>query len=482
MQYITKTTIEFEKDTLIVPLFKNEKKRSFADLITEEHFKGDSGELLYTLLPHAAGYQHAVFVGLGEAKSVTAASYAIAVANAIKLAQDRKKKRAAVYMNHELFKIADARELGEVVARMVGITTYQFAEYITDKERHVPAIEAITFLNVPKPSVKTFQAGLVIGAHIDDAVRAMRNLGNHNPSNMHPEKLGAEAVRLARGLKKLTVRVLNKKEIAAEKMGGLLGVAAGSNRPPTFIIMNYQGGKKGDAPTVFVGKGVTFDAGGISIKPSSKMDEMKFDMMGGATVIGAMIAIAKLQLPVNVIGLVPATENLPSGTAMVPGDILRMHSGKTVEVLDTDAEGRLILADALSYARRFNPKQVIDLATLTGACVVAIGESRAGMWSTDEKLAARLQAASEKIGELVWRMPLGDDYTSQIKSDVADLKNITDRWGSANTAAAFLQQFAQGSWAHLDIAGVAYSSKLQPTRRPGATGWGVALLVELLRR
>lgn len=483
MQYSSKTTSEFGTDTLIVPLFKNEKKRAFADLISEEHFKGDRGELLYSLLPHTAGMHHAVFVGLGEVKSATVASIASAIANAVKNAQDKKRSRIAVQLSAEIFKLCDARELGEFATRMIGLTTYHFADYITDTERHVMPIESVTFLNVSAASLKTFQHGVASGAMIDDAVRMMRSLGNHTPATMHPEHLGREAVRLAKGVAKLSVKVLSKKEIEAEKMGGLLGVSAGSVRPPAFIIMEYKGAKASEAPTVFVGKGITFDAGGISIKPSSKMDEMKFDMMGGATVIGALVAIAKLKLPVNVVGLIPAAENLPSGSAIVPSDILKMHSGKTVEVLDTDAEGRLVLADALSFAARFKPKQIVDLATLTGACVVSLGENRAGLWSTDDKLAARIVAASEKTEELVWRMPLGDDYSSQVKSDVADLKNITERWGSANTAAAFLQQFAPiTAWAHLDIAGVANSTKLQPARRHGASGWGVALLVELVRR
>lgn len=483
MKYTVKAMAEFGKDTVIVPVFKNEKKRSFADLISEEHFKGDRAEILYSLLPHETGMHHAIFVGLGEVKKATVVSIATAIANAVKHAQDKKRARVAVQLSAEILKLGDTRELGEICARMIGLVAYHFAEYLTDTERHATKIESITFVNVPKVSIKSFEAGISSGVMIDSAVQEMRSLGNHTPANMHPEQLASEAVRLAKGVAKLSVKVLNKKEIEAEKMGGLLGVAAGSARPPAFIIMEYKGGKATDAPTVFVGKGITFDAGGISIKPSSKMDEMKFDMMGGATVIGALLAIAKLKLPVNVVGLIPAAENLPSGSAIVPSDILKMHSGKTVEVLDTDAEGRLILADALSFAARFKPKAVVDLATLTGACVVALGETRAGFWSTDEKLSGRIEAASKKTEELVWRMPLGEDFSSQVKSDVADLKNITDRWGSANTAAAFLQQFAPTtSWAHIDIAGVANSSKLQPARRAGASGWGVALLVELVRR
>ncbi|OGH68197.1 MAG: hypothetical protein A3C15_01090 [Candidatus Magasanikbacteria bacterium RIFCSPHIGHO2_02_FULL_50_9b] len=485
MKYLTKSTTESVAGVLIVPVFKNEKKRLFGAVNTPERVTGEAGEQLQIVISDAGGTHEVLFLGLGDAAKITPHSFAIAVAHACKAAQEKKQVQFTVYVREELFRAAaaDARALGELLSRYIGLATYQFTEYMTDEKRHLPEMASVTFVNVPLRLMKAFQQGLLNGQQIDVAVRAARALGNHTPSNMHPAQLGAEAVRLGRGIKNLTVRVLGKKEIEKEKMGGLLGVSAGSERPPAFIIMHYRGARASDAPTIFVGKGVTFDSGGISIKPSDKMDEMKFDMMGGATVIGALLAIATLKLPVNVIGLVPATENLPSGTAIVPSDILHMHSGKTVEVLNTDAEGRLILADALSFAQRFKPKQIIDLATLTGACVVALGESRAGLWSTDEKLVRRLQDAATATDEKVWHMPLGDDYSMQLKSEVADLKNITERWGSANTAAAFLQEFAgDAPWAHIDIAGVAYSSKLQPSRRHGATGWGVALLTQLVRR
>ena len=437
----------------------------------------------YALAPFFDSHKHAFYVGLGETKSVTVQTVCIAFATAIKILQEKKQSHIALQFSPAHFKLASPRAFGELLARMIGLTTYQFTEYFTDTKRHVPAITEITLVGVPKAVRKLFEQGLCAGVALDEAVRIARDLGNHTPANMHPEQLGREAERLAHGLKNLTVNVLTKKEIEAEKMGGLLGVSAGSARPPTFIIMEYRGAPKSTAPTVLVGKGITFDAGGISLKPADKMDEMKFDMMGGATVIATLIAAAKLKLLVNVVGLVPAAENLPSGTAIVPGEILKMHSGKTVEVLNTDAEGRLVLADALSYAKKFKPKAMIDLATLTGACVVALGEIRAGMWSPDEKFAAKISRASDVSGEKIWRLPLGEDFSSQVKSEVADYKNITERWGSANTAAAFLQEFVPNEtpWAHLDIAGVAYSQKLEPVRRHGASGWGVALLIELLR-
>lgn len=425
-----------------------------------------------------------LIVGLGEEKKVSPHDVAIAAANAIRFLQEKKKSHIAVALHNAPWKKISPRGFGVWCARYAGFTTYQFSEYMTDTKRHVTPVARVSFSGVPAAARKLFEAGVAAGALIDEAVRVARTLGNHHPGHMHPSELAAAAQRLARGVAKLSVRVFTKKEIERERMGGLLGVSAGSARPPTFIIMEYRGGAKNDAPTVLIGKGITFDSGGISIKPSDKMDEMKFDMMGGATVIASVYAATLLKLKTNVIGLIPATENLPSGSAIVPSDILKMHSGKTVEVLNTDAEGRLILADALSYATRYKPRAIVDVATLTGACIVALGELHAGLWGTDEKLVRALQDASDRTHELVWRMPLGEYFSGQIKSEVADIKNIGDRWGGANSAAAFLQEFVpeKTPWAHLDIAGVAWSQKLQPSRRHGASGWGVALLVDLLAR
>jgi leucyl aminopeptidase len=244
-------------------------------------------------------------------------------------------------------------------------------------------------------------------------------------------------------------------------------------------VLEHRNGGEG-APIVLVGKAVTFDSGGISIKPSSGMEDMKFDMSGGAAVLGAMGAVGALELPLNVVALVPATENLPGGSAFKPGDVLRLHSGKTVEVLSTDAEGRLILADALSYARRYEPAAVVDCATLTGACRVALGDHASGLMGNDENLIAEVQAAGEATGERAWPLPLFDEYTEQIRGDVADIKNSGGRYGGALTAGAFLKEFADYPWAHLDIAGTAYGKKGNAYTPKGATGVPARLLVEFL--
>ncbi len=267
-------------------------------------------------------------------------------------------------------------------------------------------------------------------------------------------------------------------------MGAFCSVARGSDEPARFIILDYKPHTKKTPPTiVLIGKAITFDSGGISIKPSQGMEEMKTDMAGGAAVLGAMQAAAALKLPVHVVGIVPATENMPSGHALKPGDIIKAMSGKTIEIITTDAEGRLILADSLTYAQRYKPAAIIDLATLTGACIIALGHAASGVMSTDEKLTKKIQAAAEATGEKVWPLPLYEEYAEQLKSDVADLKNSGGRPAGAITAGCFLKEFAGTiPWAHIDIAGTAWAAKPLPYTPKGASGIGVRLLVELIEQ
>jgi leucyl aminopeptidase len=279
--------------------------------------------------------------------------------------------------------------------------------------------------------------------------------------------------------------VLDEEDAVELEMGAFLGVAQGSDEPATFSILEHNPGRDDLDTVVLVGKGITFDSGGISLKPGQNMDRMRGDMGGGAAVLGAMLAVAQLDLPLHVVGLVPATENLPSGHAYKPGDVLTAMNGKTIEIISTDAEGRLILADALAYAARFEPKAVVDLATLTGACVVALGRGQAaGLFTSDDALSARLLAASEASGERIWRLPLYDEYLESLESLTADVKNSGGRYGGVGTSAIFLKQFAEGyPWAHLDIAGMSFEegSKKPPILQTGGTGFGVRLLVQLLR-
>jgi leucyl aminopeptidase len=303
-----------------------------------------------------------------------------------------------------------------------------------------------------------------------------RELGNLPPNYATPSRLGEEARRLGKA-HGLQVEVLGPKEVARIGMGSFLGVAKGSAEPLRFITLRYEGAGKGEAPVVLVGKGITFDTGGISIKPSAEMDEMKFDMGGAASVLGTFRALAELKPRLNVVGLVPCCENMPDGAAYKPGDILTSLSGQTIEVLNTDAEGRLILCDALTYAERFKPRAVIDIATLTGACVVALGAVRSGMFATDDALADQLLAAGEAALDPCWRLPLDDEYAEGLKTNFADVANVAGRAGGAAVAAKFLHRFTQNyPWAHLDIAGTAWKGGAAK----GSTGRPVGLLVEYL--
>jgi len=327
---------------------------------------------------------------------------------------------------------------------------------------------------VIEPSVKKAKI-------IADAVCFVRDMISAPSNEMTPSIMAQKAQEVAKR-KNVTCTVLDRKKMQELGMNALLAVASGSQEEPKFIILEYSGGRKKDAPVVLVGKGLTFDSGGISLKPSDKMEEMKTDMSGGAAVMGAIMAAADMQIPLNVVALIPASDNMPSGSAFKPGDILKSYSGKTIEILSTDAEGRLLLADALAYASKFKPEAVIDLATLTGACVIALGDDVIGMLGTGEKLKKEINRAAQDTGELVWELPLWEQYHELIKSDIADYKNAGNRAAGTITAAAFLSKFVGDyPWAHLDIAGPAWADKDKPYIPKGASGIGVRLLVEFLR-
>ena len=313
-------------------------------------------------------------------------------------------------------------------------------------------------------------------AAIGEGARLTRHLAEQPGNICTPSFLAQTARKLARDFSSVQTTILDEKKIRELKMGALLAVAKGSAVSPKMIVMQYRGAIKG-APIALVGKGVTFDSGGISLKPGAAMDEMKFDMSGAAAMFGAILAAARMRLPLNVVAVVPACENMPGGEALKPGDVISAMNGKTIEVLNTDAEGRLILADALSYCAKFKPSAVVDAATLTGACVIALGRHFSGLFSSDNKLAAELQAAGEISGDGCWRMPLGDSYNRMLKTDYADMANIGGREAGAITAACFLSRFAEcDSWAHLDVAGSAWNTKKRATGRP------TPLLMQFLMR
>ena len=318
--------------------------------------------------------------------------------------------------------------------------------------------------------------GEILGASANVA----RQIGNQPGNLLYPQTLAAECRRIGKDVK-LNVTVLAEKQLRVGGFGGMMAVGAGSARPPRLIVLRHQGGPPGEPPLALVGKAITFDTGGISIKPPERMEEMIFDKCGGMAVLGAMEGIARLKIKQNVVGIIASAENMPSANAYRPGDVVKTYDGTLIEVINTDAEGRMVLADAIAYARKdCKAGAVVDLATLTGACVVALGEYAAGLWSTSESLQKSLLEAAAKSGERIWPMPLYEEYTEQIRSDVAALKNTGGRYGGACTAAAFLKAFAgETPWAHLDIAPVAHRTKGRPDLSRGATGFGTRLLIEL---
>lgn len=377
----------------------------------------------------------------------------------------------------------------QALCESLALASYEFAYYKTAK-KDKPQLEYVELI-IGQEQKREAEKSLSIAQILTRAVIAARDLGNHPANIATPEHLAKHAQDLARKFpnKVLRVKILHQADIEREKMGALLAVSKGSDEEPKFIILEYygkparrKGGKK--APVVaLIGKGITFDSGGINIKPSEKMEEMKYDMAGAATVMETIRAAAELGLPLNLVGLIPATENLPSGKATKPGDIIKSRSGKTVEVVNTDAEGRLVLSDALDYAKQYKPDLVIDFATLTGSIMVALGDDITGAFGNHEKYLNQLQSAAKTTGEKIWPMPLEKDYESFVKSDFADLRNqATIRYGDAIHAANFLKNFVDYPWIHLDIAGVAWATREKPYRPKGATGTGLRLVIEFLRK
>lgn len=372
---------------------------------------------------------------------------------------------------------ADIEQTSRHLAEALLEAWYTFDELKSERNAGAAPPKRVTICVADKRHLSKARAGVRTGQAIGNATRTARRLGDLPGNICTPSYLASEARKLQRS-HKLKVTVLDDKEMKRLGMGALLSVARGSRQPPKLIVLEYKGGKKSEAPVALVGKGLTFDAGGISIKPAANMDEMKYDMCGATSVIGAMIAAAELNLPINVVGVVPSSENLPDGNANKPGDIVTSMSGQTIEVLNTDAEGRLILCDALTYTARYKPDVVIDMATLTGACVIALGHHASGLMANNQKLADQLLQAGERSLDRAWQLPLWDDYQSSLDSNFADMANIGGRSAGAITAGCFLSRFTKElKWAHLDIAGTAWISG---GKEKGATGRVVPLLSQYL--
>ncbi|UCC55910.1 MAG: leucyl aminopeptidase [Gammaproteobacteria bacterium] len=446
-------------------------------LLKEGEMDGKCGQTLLVHHPRGARCERVLLVGCGKQREFSDSQYRQAVATAAKAVNASGATDAVSYLAD--LEVPE-RDTYWKACSMVEITMAQLYKPDAMKSRKDKTSRPLRRLaiNVDSSTTATVTRALADGQAIAAGVELARVLGDLPGNVCTPAYLASQARDLGKQYKKLRVSVMEEAAMKKLGMGALLSVSRGSEEPAKLISLEYSGGDAGDRPVVLVGKGVTFDSGGISIKPASAMDEMKFDMCGAASVLGTLKACNEMELPINVVGVIPATENLPGGTASKPGDIVTSLSGQTIEILNTDAEGRLILCDALSYCEKYNPDVVIDIATLTGACVIALGSHAAGLLSNDDELAKDLLAAGMTAGDRAWQLPLWSEYQKQLDSNFADFANIGGREAGTITAACFLSRFTEDyRWAHIDIAGVAWKQG----KEKGATGRPVPLLTRFLQ-
>jgi leucyl aminopeptidase len=447
-------------------------------LVSDGDLKGKLNEIAVLYPRGAISAGRVIVVGLGKAEEFTLDKARQAAGTAAKKARDLGAKSIATIAFGAGAGGLDVQSAGQATVEGVLLGLYEFRIHKSKPAEH-GTVESLMLVESDPAKLAEVEAGARVGRILADATNLSRDLVNQPSNHMTPHSL-ADAARVMASQNKLHCQVMSLEQMAELGMGALLGVTRGSDEPPQFIILEH----KPDAgrPVILIGKGITFDSGGISIKPSERMEEMKSDMAGAAVVVGAMQAVAQLDLPLHIVGMAPACENLPSGHAYKPGDVLKAMNGKTIEVISTDAEGRLILADALCYAARYNPTAVIDLATLTGACVIALGDMvAAGIFSNDDTLSLKLREAGASAGEKLWPLPLYEEYKDKIRSEVADMKNTGGRYGGVGTSAILLKEFTSYPWAHLDIAPMALSDSSGPYMPKGATGFGVRTLIEFLR-
>jgi leucyl aminopeptidase len=475
---------------LFVPQDKESYNKSVGNLITayrvdiqesvlKKDFSAKENEshLLYT---SDSKQPRLLLVGIGEGAHFTLEKLRRASAAVAKKARSLKSSTLCLYVDlHVILPDATSESVATAITEGIVLSLYTFDKYLSSASNR-NTVSSVTFI-IPRASdVSRFRRGILRGEIIAAATNHARDLANAPGSEIYPETLANNARQVGKK-SGVSVTVFNDRKIKQLRMGGVIDVSKGSVKKPRFIILEYGKKYRRKGTAVLVGKGVTFDTGGISIKPSASMAEMKMDMSGAAAVIGTFRAIGRLKPERHVVGLIPAVENMPSGSAVKPGDIIRHYNGKTSEVDNTDAEGRLILADALSYAARYTPDVVIDLATLTGAVVVSLGHFATGMMGNDQPTMDALRAAGERTYERVWQLPMFDEYEKLIKSDVADVKNVGGRWAGAITAGFFLKKFiGDYKWVHLDIAGTAILESDQEYIPKGGSGVGVRLLVEFL--
>jgi leucyl aminopeptidase len=452
------------------------------DLLKSGEFEGKNGQ---TVVLHTQGNipaKRVLMVGLGKKKDACLDTMRQALGTVARRVRQTGARSFITPIHDRTLPHASVLEVAQAMVEGAILGGYQFTAYRTNSNSGEKGLMRITFVTPGTAWIPDARDGIRRGEASAEATWFVRDLCNHPSNVMTPSRIAAEAKMIGqeRGVR---VKVLEQREAEQLGMGAFLGVARGSHQPPKFIVLEYrgQGNHRHSGPIALVGKTITFDTGGISLKPAENMEQMKADMTGGAEVLATIRAAARLRLPLHLIGILPATENMPGGRAIKPGDILRTLSGQTVEVQNTDAEGRLILADGLTYATRYKPRVIIDVATLTGACMVALGQFAIGMLGNDDALKSRVQKAGLKAGERVWEMPLWEDYFEQLRSDVADMRNIGGRGGGMITAALFLSRFVgEYPWVHLDIASTDWSERERAYIAKGPTGIGTRLLIQYL--
>jgi leucyl aminopeptidase len=467
---------ESRKLTLPAELLDNISGGYISDIVRRGDMEGKAGT---TLLLHNVPSTHCdriLLVGLGKEKEFREKEFASAIRTAVKVLNETGAFDASLFLTElPVRKHSITWRVRQTVIAALD-ATYKFDQFKSKKEEIRRPLRKLTISVERRNELAPAEEGLQQGLAIAEGMSLTKTLGNLPPNVCHPTHLAEQARAMANEFK-LDCEILEREDMEKLGMHSLLAVARGSHQPPKLIVLTYKGAKASEKPIVLVGKGVTFDTGGISLKPGAEMDEMKYDMCGAASVLGTMQAVARMALPINLTVVVPATENMPGGNATRPGDIVTSMSGQTIEILNTDAEGRLILCDALTYAERFEPDTLIDVATLTGACVVALGSVATGLFANKDSLARDLQEAGDESNDRAWHMPLWDDYQELLKSPFADMANIGGRWGGAISAACFLSRFTKKfDWAHLDIAGTAWKSGTDK----GATGRPVPLLTHYL--
>jgi len=467
---------EPRKLTLPAELLDKASNGYISDLIRRGDMEGKAGSTL--LLHNVPGTlcDRVLLVGLGKEREFHEKEYGAAIRTAVKTLNETGAFDASLFLTETSLKKRSIAWRVRQTAAIALDATYRFDQFKSKKDDVRRPLRKLTLAVERRNELTIAEEALVQGEAIAEGMALAKTLGNLPANVCTPSYLADQARQLAEEFK-LDCQVLEREDMEALGMHSLLAVAKGSHQPPKFIVLSYKGAKASEKPVVLVGKGITFDTGGISLKPSAEMDEMKFDMCGAAGVLGTMKAVARMQLPINLTVVIPSTENMPGGSATRPGDIVTSMSGQTIEIINTDAEGRLILCDALTYAERFDPAAVIDVATLTGACVVALGHVATGLLANNDALARELLHAGEEAHDRAWQLPLWEDYQELLKSPFADMTNTGGRQGGTITASCFLSRFTKKyDWAHLDIAGTAWKSGTDK----GATGRPVPLLIHFL--